>query len=372
MPSRMACVRQAMAERMGICDMRVLVTGGAGFIGSAVCRDFVLERNWSVLNVDSLTYAAAPGALDALEGRSGYRFARMDVCDRRRLGHLMAEWRPDAILHLAAESHVDRSIADPEAFVRTNVLGTWSVLDAAREYWEAMPPSRRDAFRVLLVSTDEVFGSLGAEGRFTEETPYDPSSPYSASKAGADHLGMAWHRTYGLPVIVSNCSNNYGPWQFPEKLIPLMSIRACQGRSMPVYGDGRNVRDWLHVEDHVRALRLILRGGRPGGRYLVGGYGERTNMQVVEAICEIADRLRPDGRPHRRLVEHVADRPGHDLRYAMDPARLERELGWKPRIPFEKGLEDTVRWYFAGEDWWRPLLERAAVRRVKGAEAGAA
>ncbi len=340
--------------------MKVLVTGGAGFIGSAVCRDFVLRQGWSVLNVDNLTYAAAPGALDVLKGHSRYRFVRADVCDRPRMGELLAEWRPDAVMHLAAESHVDRSIVAPEAFVRTNVLGTWSILDAAREYRDGLPPSRRAAFRVLLVSTDEVYGSLGATGKFTEETPCDPSSPYSASKAGADHLGMAWFRTYGLPVLISNCSNNYGPWQFPEKLIPLMSIRAFLGEPMPVYGDGRNVRDWLHVEDHVHALRLILRGGRPGRRYLVGGHGERSNMEVVEAICAIADRLHPAGRPHRRLVTHVPDRPGHDLRYAMDPSRLERELGWRPRMSFERGLEETVRWYFDNEDWWRPLLERAA------------
>ena len=345
-------------ESAGTVKMKLLVTGGAGFIGSAVCRDFVLRRGWSVLNVDKLTYAAVPGALDAVEGHARYRFMRADVCDRLRMGELLAEWHPDAILHLAAESHVDRSISGPEAFVRTNVLGTWSILDAAREYWERLPAERRDFFRVLLVSTDEVYGSLGETGRFTERSPYDPSSPYSASKAGADHLGMAWHRTYGLPVIISNCSNNYGPWQFPEKLIPLMSICAFLGRPMPVYGDGRNVRDWLHVEDHVHALRLILQGGRPGGRYVVGGHGERTNMEVVEAICAIADRLRPGGRPHRRLVTHVADRPGHDLRYAMNPARIERELGWRPHVSFAEGLEETVRWYFGNESWWRPLLER--------------
>ncbi len=350
-------------------EMRVLVTGGSGFIGSAVCRDFVSGRGWSVLNMDSLTYAAVPGALDSLEGHSRYRFARVDVCDRRRVGGLLAEWAPDAIVHLAAESHVDRSIVDPEAFVRTNVLGTWSILDAALEYWNALSAERRNSFRLLLVSTDEVYGSLGRTGRFTEESPYDPSSPYSASKAGGDHLGMAWFRTYGLPVLISHCSNNYGPWQFPEKLIPLMSIRAFLGEPMPVYGDGCNVRDWLHVDDHVRALALILEKGRPGSRYVVGGHGERTNMEVVEAICDIADRLHPDGRPHRRLVTHVADRPGHDLRYAMDPARLEGELGWRPGIPFGEGLEETVRWYFANENWWRPLLERAAIQREKRAGA---
>ncbi len=351
--------------------MRVLVTGGSGFIGSAVCRDFILKRGWSVLNVDNLTYAAAPGALAAVEGNPRYRFVRADVCDRQRMGRLLTEWRPDAIVHLAAESHVDRSIASPEAFVRTNILGTWSILDAARAYHESLVPARRDGFRVLLVSTDEVFGSLGETGRFTEETPYAPSSPYSASKAGADHLGMAWFRTYGLPVLISNCSNNYGPWQFPEKLVPLMSIRAFLGESMPVYGDGRNVRDWLHVEDHVEALRLMLEKGRPGRRYLVGGYGERSNLEVVEAICTIADGLRPEGRPHSRLVVHVADRPGHDLRYAMDPARVQRELGWQPRHAFEEGLEETVRWYFANEEWWRPLLERNAIRHERDVEAGA-
>ncbi len=348
--------------------MRVLVTGGSGFIGSAVCRDFILKRGWSVLNVDNLTYAAAPGALNAVEGDPRYRFVRADVCDRRRMGGLLAEWRPDAIVHLAAESHVDRSIVAPETFVRTNVLGTWSILDAAREYRESLPADRRDDVRVLLVSTDEVFGSLGETGRFTEETPCDPSSPYSASKAGADHLGMAWFRTYGLPVIISNCSNNYGPWQFPEKLVPLMSIRAFLGEPMPVYGDGRNVRDWLHVEDHVRALALILEKGCPGRRYVVGGHGERTNLEVVEEICAIADRLRPMGRPHSRLVTHVPDRPGHDLRYAVDPARVQRELGWRPCISFAKGLEETVRWYFANEEWWRPMLERNAIGYGRDAE----
>ena len=349
--------------------MRVLITGGSGFIGSAVCRDFVLRRGWSVLNVDSLTYAAVPGALDAVEGHSRYRFVRADVCDRRRMGELLAEWRPGAILHLAAESHVDRSISTPETFVRTNVLGTWSILDAAREYHASLPARQRDAFRVLLVSTDEVYGSLGETGRFTEQSPYDPSSPYSASKAAADHFGMAWYRTYGLPVIISNCSNNYGPWQFPEKLVPLMSICAFLERPMPVYGDGRNVRDWLHVDDHVHALRLILQGGRPGRRYVVGGYGERRNIEVVEAICAIADRLRPGGRPHGRLVTHVADRPGHDLRYAMDPARIERELGWRARVSFDEGLEATVRWYFENEDWWRPLLERMRPGAAAASEA---
>ena len=335
--------------------MRVMVTGGAGFIGSAVCRLLAGERDHEVLNLDCLTYAASLASLAPIENRPGYRFLKADIRDHEAVGRAFAEFQPDAVLHLAAESHVDRSITGPAAFISTNIVGTHAMLEGARAYWSALPASRRDAFRFLHISTDEVFGSLGEDGLFTEKTPYDPSSPYSASKAASDHLVRAWHRTYGLPAIVTNCSNNYGPYHFPEKLIPLTILNALEGAHLPVYGDGSNVRDWLYVEDHARALEAVLMRGRPGETYNVGGRNERTNLQVVSAICDELDRLFPGPQSRRALIRMVPDRPGHDHRYAIDAAKLENELGWRAQENFETGLARTVRWYVDNPAWWRPL-----------------
>ena len=337
---------------------RVLVTGGAGFIGSAVCRRLV-AGGAAVLNVDSLTYAGHPGSVADLEGAPGYVFARADIRDRDAVAALMASFRPDAIVNLAAETHVDRSIMNADAFVTTNVVGVQILLDCARAHRDGLNGEERDRFRFLQVSTDEVYGSLTPdEPAFAETRAYDPSSPYAASKAAADHLVLAWARTYGLPALVSNCSNNYGPRQFPEKLIPLMILGALHGQPLPVYGVGTQVRDWLHVEDHAEALETILTRGRTGEKYNVGARCERRNIDVVRAICAILDRLRPDGAPHDRLIAFVADRPGHDARYAIDPGKIEAELGWRPRHSFEAGLTETVRWYHDNESWWRPLRER--------------
>jgi len=338
--------------------MKVLVTGGAGFIGSAVCRYLVGELGHDVVNLDKLTYASCLASLDPIAGDPRYRFARGDICDRAGLDRLFADAAPDAVIHLAAESHVDRSITGAGDFVETNVVGTYHLLEAAKAYWSALPAPRRDAFRLLHVSTDEVYGSLGADGLFTEETRYDPSSPYSASKASSDHLAVAWHRTYGLPVVVSNCSNNYGPCQFPEKLIPLMILNGLEGKPLPVYGDGSNVRDWLHVDDHARALVMILERGTPGEKYNVGGRNERTNLEIVEAICRSLDRMAPGPAPRRDLIRFVTDRPGHDRRYAIDPTRTETEIGWRAAENVDTGLDKTVRWYLDNESWWRPLRDK--------------
>jgi dTDP-glucose 4,6-dehydratase len=338
--------------------MRIIVTGGAGFIGSALCRHLLGEIGARVLNIDALTYAANPASLASVAGSPDYAFLHADICDRAAMDAAFASFRPDAVVHLAAESHVDRSITGSAAFVRTNVLGTHTLLEAARTHWNALSGAARDAFRFLHVSTDEVYGSLGDQGLFTEDTPYAPRSPYAASKAASDHLATAWHHTYGMPVLVSNCSNNYGPCQFPEKLIPLAILNALAGRKLPVYGTGMNVRDWLYVEDHARALHRILTQGQPGRSYNVGGHAERTNIAVVSAICAIMDRVHPSGAPHDRLITYVADRPGHDHRYAIDATRIETELGWRPRVDFDGGLEQTIRWYLGNEAWWRPLRER--------------
>jgi dTDP-glucose 4,6-dehydratase len=341
----------------GFLKMCVVVTGGAGFIGSAVCRELV-GRGVSVVNVDKLTYAANPRSLDSIARDPHYDFERVDICDRAGMDAVFAKYRPSAVLNLAAESHVDRSISGPAAFLDTNIAGTYQLLEAARGYWTRLAPGLRDAFRFVQVSTDEVYGSLSAVGRFQEDTPYRPSSPYSASKAASDHLAHAWHRTYGLPVIVSNCSNNYGPRQFPEKLIPLTILKALAGEALPVYGDGSNVRDWLHVEDHAAGLITLLERGRPGERYNFGGDSERTNLAVVEGICTVLDRLVPATRPRHALIAFVADRPGHDQRYAVDASKARRELGWQPRETFETGLERTIRWYLDNRAWWEPLHER--------------
>ncbi len=337
--------------------MRILVTGGAGFIGSAVCRHLVAIGH-DVLNVDKLTYAGNLASLTAIHNDPRYRFAKADIRDRAAIDALFAEFRPDGVMHLAAESHVDRSISSSGDFIETNITGTFVMLEAARAYWSGLDAASKEAFRFLHVSTDEVYGSLGDEGLFEETTPYDPSSPYSASKAAADHLASAWQRTYGLPVVISNCSNNYGPFHFPEKLIPLVILNALHGKPLPVYGQGANIRDWLYVEDHAKALFLILTKGRVGEKYNVGGRNERRNIDVVRRICTLLDELRPEGWPHERLITYVADRPGHDARYAIDATKLETELGWRAEETFDTGIARTVRWYLDNEWWWRPLREK--------------
>ena len=339
---------------------RILVTGGAGFIGSAVVRHLI-RQGYEVVNVDALTYSGNLESLRGVADSAGYRFHHVNICDRTEMSRILASDQPDAIMHLAAETHVDRSIDEPSAFVETNTVGTFELLAAALAYWRALEPERRSLFRFLHVSTDEVFGALDREDQpFTEFSAYAPSSPYSASKAAADHLVRAWHVTYGLPAIITNCSNNYGPFHFPEKLIPLTILNAIEGKPLPIYGEGKNVRDWLYVEDHVRALELALVAGRIGESYNVGARAERENLAVVQTICDILDQTRPlpDGRRHGDLMTFVADRPGHDLRYALDPTRIERELGWSPQESFETGLEKTVSWYLDNEWWWRPIRER--------------
>lgn len=337
--------------------MRVIVTGGAGFIGSALVRHLVQDVGADVLTIDKLTYAGTRTSLRAVEKSRAHRFLQADICDLPAMSEAMATFRPDRIIHLAAESHVDRSITGSGAFIETNIVGTFRLLEAARHYWSSLPLEDRDSFRFLHVSTDEVYGSLGAEGLFQETMAYDPSSPYAASKAASDHLAIAWHRTYGLPVIVSNCSNNYGPFHFPEKLIPLTILNAIEGKPLPVYGEGNNVRDWLYVEDHARALHLIAEHGQPGQKYNVGGRNERQNIEVVRRICALMDSLRPGGESHAQLITHVPDRPGHDVRYAIDATKLQMELGWAPRETFDTGIEKTVHWYLENEWWWRPLRD---------------
>ena len=335
--------------------MRILVTGGAGFIGSAVCRHLVRDTDHSVVNLDKLTYAANLASLNSVADDPRYSFVRADICDAPAMAEVFRRHAPDAVLHLAAESHVDRSIDGPAAFIETNVVGTSVLVEAARRHFESLDADGRARFRFVHVSTDEVYGSLGPDGLFSETTAYDPSSPYSASKAASDHVAIAWHRTYGLPVVVSNCSNNYGPYHFPEKLIPLMILNALEMKALPVYGDGSNVRDWLFVDDHARALVTILERGRAGEKYNVGGRNERTNLEVVERICDILDQQVPAGRPRRELITFVSDRPGHDHRYAIDASKLEGELGWKAQESFETGIEKTVAWYLQNRLWWEPI-----------------
>jgi dTDP-glucose 4,6-dehydratase len=335
--------------------MRIIVTGGAGFIGSAVCRHLVQERRWDVLSLDKLTYAANLMSLAEVEGQPNYHFVRVDICDRLRLDSLFADFAPVAVMHLAAESHVDRSISNPADFIHNNITGTHTLLEASRAYWTKLESGAKRKFRFHHVSTDEVYGSLDGDALFQETTPYDPRSPYSASKAASDHLANAWHHTYGLPVLISNCSNNYGPFHFPEKLIPLITLNALEGKPLPVYGDGLNIRDWLYVEDHVRALVLVLTQGRVGHKYNVGGRSQRTNLQVVQNICDVLDELRPIDHSHRALIRFVPDRPGHDRRYAIDPSKIERELGWRAEETFESGIRKTVQWYLDHLEWWQPL-----------------
>jgi dTDP-glucose 4,6-dehydratase len=336
--------------------LKILITGGAGFIGSALIRYLLAETQSRIVNLDKLTYAAPPGALDDVQGDPRYVFEKEDICDAVALKRVFATHKPDAVMHLAAESHVDRSIDTPSEFIQTNVVGTYTLLETASAYWRELDPVERDKFRFHHVSTDEVYGSLGATGLFTEETPYQPNSPYSASKAASDHLVRAWHHTYHLPVVTSNCSNNYGPYQFPEKLIPLIAINALLGKPLPVYGKGENVRDWLHVDDHANALWTILTRGRIGETYNVGGNNEVRNLEVVEGICDLLDELEPrnDG-PRRDLITFVTDRPGHDQRYAIDAGKIRKELDWSPRESFSSGLRKTVRWYLDHREWWQAI-----------------
>ena len=330
--------------------MTVIVTGGAGFIGSALVRALIRDGE-RVVTIDKLTYAGNLANLASVGGDPSHVFIRADICDRAAMAAAVAEHAPRAIYHLAAESHVDRSIDAPAAFIETNVVGTATLLEVALDHWRGLDSANRDAFRFLHVSTDEVYGELGPTGLFNETSRYRPNSPYSASKAGADHLARAWHRTYGLPVLVSNCSNNYGPYQFPEKLIPLTVLNALKGKDLPVYGQGANVRDWLHVDDHVAALRQIVTKGRVGETYLIGARAESRNLDMVQAICGLLDTRRPDGRPHARLITFVTDRPGHDVRYAIDPSKIESELGWRPHYDLAHGLAATVDWYIANQEW---------------------
>lgn len=336
--------------------MKIMITGGAGFIGSALTHSLVERGEDEVIVVDSFTYAANPASLAPLEGLKGFSIVRQDIRDPRAVVDLVVATRPDAIMHLAAESHVDRSITGSAPFIETNIIGTWALLEASRTLMASLSGAAKERFRFLHVSTDEVFGSLGAAGAFTEATPYDPSSPYSASKASADHLVRAWHRTYGLPVVLTNCSNNYGPRQFPEKLIPLMVLNALEGLPLPLYGDGLNVRDWLHVEDHARALDRVMRKGRPGESYAIGAREERRNIDLVRLVCDRLDTsAAPLDKPRRNLITYVEDRLGHDRRYAIDPAKIEAELGWRPEVDFETGIARTIDWYLANPSWWGPL-----------------
>lgn len=351
-----------------LANKTILVTGGAGFIGSAVVRQLVAHGDVRVVNLDKLTYAGNLATVSEVADSPRYHFEKVDICDAAALKRVFDQYRPDAVMHLAAETHVDRSIDGPKAFIETNVLGTYTLLDAARTYWRGLPSEQAQAFRFLHISTDEVYGSLGAQGYFTETSPYQPNSPYSASKAGSDHLVRAWFHTYGFPVLTTNCSNNYGPYQYPEKLIPLMIFNALDGKPLPVYGTGSNIRDWLYVEDHARALCLALAQGGLGEVYNVGGHNEKTNLEVVNTICDLLDEMRPktDGQSYRRLITFVQDRPGHDQRYAIDASKIEAELGWRPQETFESGLRNTVRWYLDNAQWWLSSIDQNYQRQRLG------
>jgi dTDP-glucose 4,6-dehydratase len=329
------------------------VTGGAGFIGSAVIRQYINDTDHEIINLDALTYAGNLESLESVADHPGYHFEHADIRDISSLEKIFQQYQPDAIMHLAAESHVDRSIDGPADFIQTNIVGTYNLLDVAKRYWQTLPEQKRDIFRFHHVSTDEVYGDLDETGFFTEQTPYEPSSPYSASKASSDHLVRAWHRTYGLPIVITNCSNNYGAYQFPEKLIPLVILNALEGKPLPVYGNGQQIRDWLHVDDHARALRLVLQEGKIGETYNIGGHNEKTNLEVVKTICALLDELLPDSpyRPHEKLITYVTDRPGHDVRYAIDAEKIARELGWVPEETFETGIGKTVKWYLENPTW---------------------
>ena len=346
--------------------MKLLVTGGAGFIGSAVVRQAVAQGH-AVVNVDVLTYAACLANVDSVASSPLYAFEQADICDRAAMDRILAAHQPDAIMHLAAESHVDRSIDGPGDFIHTNITGTYTLLEAARAYWTGK--GKPEGFRFHHISTDEVFGTLGATGMFTEDTPYAPNSPYSASKAASDHLVRAWHETYGLPVVMTNCSNNYGPFHFPEKLIPVVILKALAGAPIPVYGAGENVRDWLYVEDHADALLTVVQKGVLGRSYNIGGENEARNIDLVRSLCAILDEKRPGNAPYAEQITFVTDRPGHDARYAIDPSRIRTELGWRPSVTLEEGLEKTVQWYLDNKDWWRALQDRGGVGERLGVKA---
>lgn len=370
-----SCTKHAIFSCFGfffvLASMKILVTGGAGFIGSAVVRHIIRNTEHSVVNVDKLTYAGNLESLAEAGSDPRHAFEKVDICDAPEVARVFREHQPDSVMHLAAESHVDRSIDGPAAFIQTNIVGTYTLLEAAREYWRGLSAERRGAFRFHHISTDEVYGDLdGPEDLFVESTPYAPSSPYSASKASSDHLVRAWRRTYGLPTIVTNCSNNYGPYHFPEKLIPLMILNALEGKPLPVYGKGDQVRDWLYVEDHARALLLVLTTGVVGETYNIGGHNEKRNIEVVRAICSLLEELRPE-KPagvarYEDLITYVADRPGHDKRYAIDAGKIRRELGWKPLETFESGLRKTVQWYLENEEWWRHVQDGSYQRERLG------
>lgn len=347
--------------------MKILVTGGAGFIGSAVVRYIINNTEDSVVNVDKLTYAGNVESLLEVCEDSRYVFERVDICNRVELDRIFSTHKPDAVMHLAAESHVDRSIDAPSDFIQTNIVGTYTLLEAARAYWLGLEESQRNSFRFHHISTDEVYGDLeGTDELFTETTPYAPSSPYSASKASSDHLVRAWLRTFGLPTIITNCSNNYGPYHFPEKLIPLVILNALDGKPLPVYGDGMQIRDWLYVEDHARALYRVVSEGEVGETYNIGGHNEKTNIEVVKEICSILDCLVPASRPYESLITFVDDRPGHDLRYAIDASKIENELGWLPQETFETGLRKTVEWYLGNKEWWQHILDNSYRNNLVG------
>ncbi|WP_379865433.1 dTDP-glucose 4,6-dehydratase [Marinobacter sp. M5B] len=348
--------------------MKLLITGGAGFIGSAVIRHIINNTNDDVVNLDKLTYAGNLESLEEVSESSRYVFEQVDICNRAKVDRVLAVHQPDAIMHLAAESHVDRSIDGPAAFIETNIVGTYTLLEAARQYWNDLDAERRENFRFHHISTDEVYGDLeGTNDLFTETTSYAPSSPYSASKASSDHLARAWQRTYGLPVLVTNCSNNYGPYHFPEKLIPLVTLNALESKPLPVYGKGDQIRDWLYVEDHARALYKVVTEGKPGETYNIGGHNEKQNIEVVQTICDILQELRPQENNYRDLITHVKDRPGHDLRYAIDASKIQRELGWSPEETFETGIRKTVEWYLNNLDWCQRVQDGSYQRERLGA-----
>ncbi len=349
--------------------MKVIVTGGAGFIGSAVIRQYINGTGHEVVNLDALTYAGNLESLAKVDQSPKYTFEHVNICDINELQRVFEQHQPDAIMHLAAESHVDRSIDGPAAFIQTNIVGTYNLLDVAKKYWDGLTGEKKENFRFHHVSTDEVYGDLEATGYFTEETSYEPSSPYSASKASSDHLVRAWHRTYGFPIVITNCSNNYGGYQFPEKLIPLVTLNALEGKPLPIYGKGDQIRDWLHVDDHARALRLVLETGKTGETYNIGGHNEKTNLEVVKTICALLDKLVPGSPhvPHESLITYVTDRPGHDLRYAIDADKIAAELGWTPEETFESGIEKTIHWYLANSEWCQHVQDGSYQRERLGA-----
>ena len=351
--------------------MKIIVTGGAGFIGSAVIRQYIQDSDHEVINLDALTYAGNLESLAEVDQNPRYTFEHVNICDRTEVDRVFQQHQPDAIMHLAAESHVDRSIDGPAAFIETNIVGTYNLLDVAKKYGDKLTGEKKDHFRFHHVSTDEVYGDLEETGYFTEETAYEPSSPYSASKASSDHLVRAWHRTYGLPVVITNCSNNYGPYQFPEKLIPLVTLNALEGKPLPIYGKGDQIRDWLHVDDHARALRLVLETGKTGETYNIGGHNEKTNLEVVKTICALLDKLVPDSPhiPHESLITYVTDRPGHDLRYAIDASKIASDLGWTPDETFDSGIEKTIKWYLDNSKWCQRVQDGSYQRERLGIKA---